>query len=364
MGSESRKQTRATCSICGNDHVAKGGKMVAHGYNIAHGFQSDHCIGAFNVHYGHKDAPEFIKSVIESLKEQEMTAGEKLNRLKASHSQLMKSSPNRLDAIESTKALNHQRNYLSQIETMIVYLLMRLKRQSLAKPYTVDVEKLAAEERQARMDKAEEKAAEKKRLDDEKSARIAERERKAIEKHKLLLSNQWRSITLCGELVAEWQQEYSSERELMDHFRDLVKAELVKKCLSGDLTLEQCQHGSYELRLVSRTGKIGAKGRQLAKFAYGLNYDLYDHPELVEVKKQELARNAFYISEIEDGQVIDKYSENNVPYHVMSVVVGQNRKSDTSTIVVTNYQGEEMARKVASSDWVGLAQWNGITSLL
>lgn len=359
-----RLQTRATCAICANDHVVKDGKMVAHGYNIAHGFQSNHCIGAFNVHYGHKDAPAFLNEVIADLKEKEVQANKVLATFEARHSQLVKSSQDRVEVIDSARQVDHQRGYISQVETMIVYVLMRLKRCAVSEPYTIDVEEVETQERQARKDLAAEKAAEKQKLDDEKKARIAERDRKAAEKHRLLLSNQWRSITLCGELVAEWQQEYSTERELMDHFRSLVKEELIKKCLAGDLTLEQCSHGSYELSLVSRTGKMGSKGRQLAKFGHGLNYNLYDCDELVEVKNKELAKNAFYIAEFEGGNVLANYSENNVPYHVMNKVVPANRKSSTSTVIITNYDGDEMARKVGSSDWVGLSQWNGTTSLL
>ncbi|MGL6123986.1 MAG: hypothetical protein ACRC1W_13460 [Shewanella sp.] len=65
-----RVQLRGVCCVCARLHALKkdGVNMVNHGYTVEYGYFNGTCHGASNVHYGHKDAPLFIASHIESLR--------------------------------------------------------------------------------------------------------------------------------------------------------------------------------------------------------------------------------------------------------------------------------------------------------
>ena len=364
--SKVKMQLRAPCAVCGNDHVVKGHRMVAHGYNIGHGFQSDHCEGFNKPHYGHKDAVPFLNEYLAELKDAHSIAVETVEEHKQIHNDLVANSEHRLSIKEAKKHLVFHQNRVVALKWRIDWIQGRIDNWTEFEPELVDVIALEAEERQKRSEEAKAKKAEKAKAEEEKQARIAERERKALEKVQLLLSNQWRLIYIDDVLVAEWQESYKSETELLNAVADKARECAVQLVIDGKLTVEDIERGYYQYKYITRTKRAGEKGgKQLDKLTHApMVYNAYDLPELKEIAAQEKLEKSFFVTELEGDKQLDTYHVLNAPYQIMNTFVPERRKSATSTIVIKDFDGVELGRKVGDADWTGKSDWNGYESFI
>jgi len=356
MTQSTRLQTRGICSICGKEQAVHKNNMVHHGYTVDYGIFNGSCVGTNEVHYGDVAAPLVILAVVERLEQ-------RLNRLPA----IIEGAQNELAKFPAAKRgeprnLTAERNAIKgsllnaelELEKHLPEAIEQMRQRASAwvkhDTFEVDVEALEKAERQARKTIADDKKAVKVKQEKEKSERAANRQRKASEKAANILSMQWRQAIVDG-TTAEWQAEYSSERELYDEFNTRVKAILIEKCLAGELTPEQAYWGTYSCKCLTRTQQ-GKKGRQLEANPYSFRFiNVYDVEVLADVITLEKAKNAYYITEIFDGNVINEYNHNNVIYQVKNTVVPANRKDQTSTVIVKDYDGKEVSRQVANGEW-------------
>ncbi len=286
---KTRIQLRGTCAICTKQHAATDGKnMALHGYTVDWGMFNNSCYGARSPHLGHKDAPEFIASVVKKI-EQHMIV---LPKLIKEESVLLSEARELPRNIRNRKLVTiHERKVNSmiyQLETempnTIELLNERIKNWVESPLIEVDLDIEEAEERKAREAAAAIKKEEKAIADAEKAERIAARDKKAADKMALLLSNQWRVIELEGEVVAQWQESFENEYAIMDGFRKKLKPMIAERCLKGLMTIEDAYYGNYKLVLRSRTEKDG-KGKQLERFAHSLNFmDIASEPTLAHLK--------------------------------------------------------------------------------
>lgn len=356
MAQATRLQTRGICSICGKEQAVQNNNMVHHGYTVDGGFFNGSCVGTNEVHYGDVAAPLVILAVVKRFEQ-------RLSRLPA----IIEDVQNELAELPAAKRgeprkLTEERNGIKgsllsverELEKHLPEAIAQMTQRASAwvkhDTFEVDVEALEKTERQARKTIADDQKAVKVEQEQEKKQRIANRQYKASEKEAYILSMQWRQAIVDGTTV-EWQAEYSSERDLNDEFNTRVKAVLIEKCLAGELTPEQAYLGVYSCKTLTRTQQ-GKKGRQLETNPYSLRFiDIYDVEVLADVITLEKAKNAYYITEILAGNVINEYSHNNVIYQVKNTVVPANRKDLTSTVIIKNYDGEEVSRQVANGEW-------------
>lgn len=78
-----RTQLRATCPWCFRDHAVNNGRMVAHGYTLAHGYQSGNCSGRGHLHFGTESGRDLAASVATTLTEQAAKNDAAAGRLRA-----------------------------------------------------------------------------------------------------------------------------------------------------------------------------------------------------------------------------------------------------------------------------------------
>ena len=254
---KTRIQTRGVCSICGNLQALSGSTLVPHGFNIHWGFRSGSCSGTHNPHYGHKDAPNFLKSHIEALKKEELELPDQIAK-----------AEERIAKVEGRKAKLEEQNYkrglerfLRSIPNMIVELEEKIKNWKEADPIEVDIEVEEAELKAKRQTEAEQKKADKAAKEQEKAAKKAEREAKAAAKWKEILENNYHCVELDGEVIVEWTSAYESRNKLENkHYA------ATRKWLDENGIDDHHERMSIVYRIIHRVRKESSTGKQLHKF--------------------------------------------------------------------------------------------------
>ena len=180
-----RIQQRGICPVCGGEYATKNGYMVAHGYTLKLGPQTNHCAGVDAPHFGSEEARQWIACYIVSLGTMRNVAD--------------KPRP---------------------FEQAIKYMHTRLEQWKLAELREVDVDIEEAEQRKAREAAAEAKKLEKAAKEKKRIDAKAEREAKTAAKWAKLCSVNNHQIELDGEVIVEWQSTYNSRTELeRDHYK-------------------------------------------------------------------------------------------------------------------------------------------------
>jgi hypothetical protein len=215
-----RIQVRGECCICGKDHAVKGARLVNHGYTVRWGSINNVCSGASHVHYGHKDAPAFLASYIETLGVYlAKDLPEHLAKAKAGYLQAKSEHDANIGYSSSlSKVLSvAQREYLELKADFEVHVPAAIAMFSARKnnwverdTYEVDLDVEETEARKAREAEASAKKAAKLAEKEVKAKAKAEREAaadlKARAEWDALSANNYYRLFYCGEVVESWQQ--------------------------------------------------------------------------------------------------------------------------------------------------------------
>jgi hypothetical protein len=215
-----RIQVRGECCICGKDHAVKGALLVNHGYTVRWGSINNVCSGANNVHYGHKKAPVYLASYIESLEDYlanrlpEYLASAKARFLQAksehdAHEGYSGNLSKRL-SVAQREYLEFKADFEVNLPAAIAMFSARKDNWVERDTYEVDLDVEEAEVRKAREAEAKAKKAAKLAEKEVKDKAKAEREAAAFAKFEAkweaLSANNYYRLFYCGEVVESWQQ--------------------------------------------------------------------------------------------------------------------------------------------------------------
>lgn len=216
MNVKTKTQYRGTCCVCGKDHaVDENERMAVHGYTVDFGMFNGRCYGTNEVHYGHKDAPEFLNRYILVLEKHRAELPTKIEDAKKALELLVpKSRSDKWAAERLVRDLTDQ--YNKQIPMLIKHYKKAILDWKLKATEVYDVEVVTQQKRLAReavkaereAAKAAKKAAQKIR-EDKAAINAAKREEE-------LLSNNYHSLIYSGVLIKEWKASYPSYQAMLD----------------------------------------------------------------------------------------------------------------------------------------------------
>jgi hypothetical protein len=231
---EKRIQFRGVCCVCGKLHATKDGMLVNHGYSVEWGTFNGVCFGANKPHYGHVNAPKFIKSFIEILKgdlaalpsiieNREAQLAKQEQAKKALEDSGLTYSAKAVR--EASKDIANSRKILAGLKLSLNgglknYIdLITKNLKNWVESATVEVD-LVIEAAELRAEKKAQ-ALVKKQEKDAKNAAKEERKKQAEEKAAaklaaILSADAYHRIYFNGELLIEWQGAYSSDGAMFD----------------------------------------------------------------------------------------------------------------------------------------------------
>lgn len=244
MTKSTRIQLRGICSVCGKQQATKHGDIVPHGYTIQYGFQSHECQGSHAVHYGHKDAPKFLREHAELVRKEATRLEERTEKEDLKPRELRK--------------LNAQAQMMKNYADAMQERADNWKEQSLIE-VDLEVEEASEKARKAAERKAAQEA--KQAKDAEKEAKRLQREAKAKQKWDGILSENKHQVEVKGEVVKEWVASYENRNALENAHYDKLKEHLDELGVSDPMDrMGYAYHTTYRVR------ETAGKGKMLHKF--------------------------------------------------------------------------------------------------
>lgn len=103
-----RVQHRAICPCCFRQQAVNGGRMVAHGYTLEHGYQNGNCMGRDKLHFGTESGRDLAASTARVLEEQADKNAAVADKLRAGDTSIVIFDRKSLKVIENPT--RHQMN--------------------------------------------------------------------------------------------------------------------------------------------------------------------------------------------------------------------------------------------------------------
>jgi hypothetical protein len=276
---DKRIQFRGVCCACGRVHALKGDMMVQHGYTVDYGMFNGSCQGVGHPHYGHVDAPKYLKQLIEEshdllarLPAMIACCRDDLARAEAAYEKAKAIS--RTEGRQALEARNNLKNQLKacmyalnggvkasidmyekmhkewvQVEPMEVDLVVEAAEQRAARKALADAKKQAKADEQA----AKKRVAEEREAKEKLAARMAE-----------LAAGAYCRLYYRGKLVKEFKQSFEDERSLLNAYHSTRQEHYLT--IFPDTSELNWNLGSY---FFEARDKPDGKGKRLEHYLLG-----------------------------------------------------------------------------------------------